>query len=347
MSTQIFKNTFVGQLGKPVTFNDDASSRLTNGVSSSSSVPAKLEIHEDLLTPNAETSWLIQRRSVLVDVFDGDEAKFAIWKWQLVHHLTRMNLQHTLVSTPLEEKDAVADPKATPAQEAARKERYHRRCEEDDAAMDEICNTIIGEPLQKIGECTYAKECMDVLVRIYQCHGSSDAKNVRQNLYTIDERPFYSLEELIAFHSKLCIELDRADPTSHMEKIQTLLAALPKRFDRVVDGILVLPVNVLKQTPLEHIHRLLHDEEARQYQPSRPLHSTKVDRKKTRCFECNSIGHHRFKCPLWTKKKLQKHRERLLENRRNEKKGNINRKRTLSCTIDPAPSKHILKQLKR
>lgn len=315
----------------------------------------------DRIVPNATAVMMYERRSLMVGLFKGDPNEFTPWKWRLEHHLTKLKLHHTIERTPREEPYGIPDPDATPEEERERQRKYQKRCEEDCDAIEEIVTTISNAVLQKIMHCQFAKECMDGLCKAYQRSGTLVAMHIRRQLFALNERQFDSLTELFHTHSRLCRELDEADPqATHLEKVQTLLGAVPDRFKYVVAAILILPQEILRTKPLEELHRMLYDAELMQPPPVQRSDVAMVAGRATggkfknvECFGCHQLGHFRDKCPMEKKKK---------QNRKNALQRSIQQRRTehaliskecarvppagkrLPCVLDSGASSHMFNE---
>ncbi|XP_065086782.1 uncharacterized protein LOC135708608 [Ochlerotatus camptorhynchus] len=114
------------------------------------------------IVPNESTKEKAKLRHS-VGVFKGQKQRtYNKWRTRLLAHLDQLGLIFTLRRTPPEEEYFVE-------QDSSTREVMHRiRCERDCDAIEEICMSIEGEPLEKIAQCTYAKEVLDTLDRCYR-----------------------------------------------------------------------------------------------------------------------------------------------------------------------------------
>lgn len=313
------------------------------------------------IVPNATTVMMYERRSLMVGLFKGDPAEFTPWKWRLEHHLTKLKLHHTIERTPREEPYGLPDPCATEEEEKERQKKYQKRCEEDCDAIEEIVTTISNGPLQKIMHCQYAKQAMDALCKAYQRCGTLVAMHIRRQLFTLNEKQFENLSELFNTHSGLCRDLELADPqVTHLEKVQTLLGAVPDAYKYVVAAILILPPEVLRKKPLDELHRMLYDAELIQ-KPSTSRNDvamvagrpTEPKYKNVQCFGCHRFGHYRDKCPLEKKKKQDRKKgvQRAIQQRRaehammmQERSGLSTTCKRLPCVLDSGASNHMFNE---
>lgn len=126
------------------------------------------------IVPDEATKQKIKLRHHVGTFQGGKQRHYAQWRKRLLTHLERLGLTFTLQRTPPEEQfPAGLDP-------AEREAMYHTRCEYDCDAIEEFCMSVEGEALEKIGQCTYAKEILDTLDGCYLKSSASGRRKVAE-----------------------------------------------------------------------------------------------------------------------------------------------------------------------
>lgn len=242
-------------------------------------------------------------------IFDGSERMFAAWKWRMEHHLSMMDLIHTLVRTPYEEEYATPVAGNSEAQEEVRKAKLRKRINDDMNALDEIVMWVNNDVLNKLIGVSYAKEAMDLLVKTYQKVGTGVMIAMRDRLFSIKNRKHTSISALFDEYESIIRELDRMGTRmDQSEKMAALMIAIPKRYQHVKGALTVLPCDELCKKPLVEIKRMLLDAEQSETmevddEPVVPDVALKTTRRVIECFGCGKPGHYKNKCPALKKKK--------------------------------------------
>lgn len=123
------------------------------------------------IVPNEDSKEKDKRRHS-VGVFKGKKQRtYKKWRTRLLAHLDQLGLSFTLRRTPPEEEYPVEQ------DSSAREVMYQIRCEHDCDAIEEILMSIEGEPLERIAQCTYAKEVLDTLDGCYMVIQESKRKS--------------------------------------------------------------------------------------------------------------------------------------------------------------------------
>lgn len=249
--------------------------------------------------------------------FKGDMKSYPFWKKRMEIFLRQEDLFYTLENSPEEENYFNPVANATPEQETERKQKLEKRLKDDGAAVNEFFTALDDEALIHVMECTNAKEITKRLDEVYLPKGPVAMLGLRSRLYLLKNENFSSLQQLFTSHEEIIIQLNNmGEHISQEEQLNTLLVAIPDKFNYLLGALSVLRKEDLTQMSLQQVKRIFLDEDQKNAdsrgnkmkpeaafvgnnprQKGKPGNRNKKNYEKhITCFGCGKIGHRKQNC---------------------------------------------------